>query len=83
MIMLNLQEQKLRVVEDFLSITDPQMVSEIDLFIKELKNKSYQQNFSPMTLDEFYTMIDKSESDISQGKYSTTDQLLKEIELWN
>lgn len=81
--MLNLQEQKLRVVEDFLSITDPQMVSEIDLFIKELKSKSYQKNFSPMTLDEFYTMIDKSESDISQGKYSTTDLLLKEIELWN
>ena len=83
MIMLNLQEQKLRVVEDFLSITDPQMVSEIDLFIKELKNKSYQQKFSPMTIDEFYNMIDKSESDIRQGKYSTTDQLLKEIELWN
>ena len=83
MIMLNLQEQKLRVVEDFLSITDPKMVSEIDLFIKELKNKSYQQNFSPITLDEFYTMIDKSESDISLGKYSTSEQLLEEIELWN
>ena len=83
MIMLNLQEQKLRLVEEFLAITDPEMVSEIDLFIKELKSKSYQQNFSPMTLDEFYTMIDKSESDISLGNYSTSEQLLDEIKLWN
>ncbi len=39
-------------------------------------------DLKPMTLDEFYSMIDQAEEDIKNGRVIETKELLKKVHSW-
>ncbi|MEP7171718.1 MAG: hypothetical protein ABI855_20260, partial [Bacteroidota bacterium] len=62
---MNLHERKLSLIEWLVSLKDKDMVAKIE----NMKNtKTARQEIKPMTLKEFYKIIDESEQDIKSGK---------------
>lgn len=53
----------------------------MDVKTKTAKEKLPRRDLKPMTLEEYYAMIDRSIQDYEAGRYITTDELLKKFGL--
>lgn len=48
-----------------------------------IKIKPKERDLKPMSLEEFYAMIDRSLLDAKEGRVKTTEELLKKYKSWN
>ena len=56
-------------------------MTDIEMLKKE-KKRSIEKDFRPVTLDEFYKRINQSMLDSKNGKLTSVDELIKEIDEW-
>lgn len=79
---MNIAARKLNVIEEFLKISDEKTILKFESLLRDLEDKKVPENLKPMTLDEFYSMIDQAEDDIKNGRVIETKELLKKIDSW-
>ena len=69
---MNLQERKLSLIEWLVSLNDKNMIEKIESMKKSIPAR---QEMKPMSLKEFYKVIDESEQDIKAGKVYAQEEV--------
>lgn len=79
---MNTVDRKLRFVQEFLRITDEEIIGKLEQLLDLERKKKISKEFVPMTMEEFNKRIDQSEDDFKNGRLTETDELLKIIDTW-
>jgi len=79
---MNIQARKLDLIEEFLRISDEEIISKIESLIREEKKVSYERNLKPMSMSEFYDMIDQAKRESDSGQVISHEELKKKIKTW-
>lgn len=78
---MDIQSRKIEFVQAFLKLQSEELISQFENLLKKKSviKSDEQQQFKPMSLEEFNERIDKSESDFKNGRYKTTTELLEKF----
>lgn len=79
---MDIQARKLNLIEEFLKISDENIIEKLEYFIKIEKQKQYDKDINPMSLDEFYDMIDQAKQDKANGRLVSHEDLKERITSW-
>ncbi len=79
---MNIEARKLSLVQEFLRVSDEEVITKLEQVLRDERKKKLEKELSPMTMEEFYGMIDKSEDDIKAGRVSEARELLKKVDKW-
>lgn len=79
---MNISSRKLNLVQEFLRVSDEQLISKIEDLLLAEKKKKISQKLSPLTLEEFNSIIDQSENDIKTGNVAESKAVYKKISKW-
>jgi len=79
---MNIQARKLILIEEFLRISDEELITKIESFIKQEKKVLHERNLKPMSLSEFHFMIDQAKQDSDAGRIITHQELKKKVKTW-
>jgi hypothetical protein len=81
-IKMNIQARKLDLIEEFLRISDVDLISKIESLIREEKIASHERRLKPMSMNEFYDMIDQAKRESESGQVISHEDLKKKIKTW-
>lgn len=79
---MNVDARKLNFIEEFIKITDETLIARMEELLLDEKKKSHERQLSPMSIEEFRFMIDKSKLEVEKGLVTSQDDLKKEIKSW-
>ncbi len=79
---MNIQARKLNLIENLLKISDVSVIEKLEYFISIEKNNQYDRTLKPMSLNDFYEMIEKAKQDKIEGRVISLDDLKKKIKSW-
>jgi len=74
--------RKLNFVQEFLRISDEDLVDKLETFLKTERKKRIDRDIKPMSKNEFNQMIEKAEDDINNGRVIDARELLEKVEKW-
>ncbi|MBW6483091.1 MAG: hypothetical protein K0B10_08510 [Vicingaceae bacterium] len=80
---MDLQTRKLELIKEFLKIQSEDIIAIIEKILKKENIKSEQEDFNPMTLEEFNSRIDESMEDSKNGRLIEASDLKAKIDKWN
>ena len=78
---MNIQVKKLELIEWIAQMSDENIINKMNK-IRETYLTFTKEKVKPMSLEEFYASIDKSEKDIKSGKIYSQQEAEKESENW-
>ena len=79
---MNIVDRKLSFVQEFLRITDEEIIGKLEQLLGSERKKKISKEFVPMTMEEFNKRIDKSEDDFKNGRFTEANELGKIIDTW-
>jgi predicted transcriptional regulator len=79
---MNIQARKLILIEEFLRISDENLITKIESFIKQEKKASLEKSLNPMSINEFNEMIDQAKRDSEAGRVISHQELKKKVKSW-
>jgi len=79
---MNIEARKLSLVQEFLRVSDEEVIAKLEQVLRDERKKKLAKELSPMSMDEFYGIIDKAEDDIKAGRVSEARELLKKADKW-
>ncbi len=77
---MNLQAQKLRLIEWLVQTKDVQFVSQIADMVKARQASDYEAELKPMTMEELKARLLESKADIAAGKMHTLEEVEREFQ---
>lgn len=80
---MNIQARKLVLIEEFLRISDENLITKLETFIRQEKKISRESNLKPMTINEFHEMIDQAKKDSNEGRVISHQELRNKVKTWN
>lgn len=80
---VNIEHQKLHLIQEFLAINSTELLSKLSLFIQKEKKKINTKELKPMSMDAFNQMIEQSEQDISKGRITEAKNVKKIVSKWS
>ena len=79
---MDIQARKLHLIEEFLKISDENIIEKLEYFINIEKQKQYDKDIKPMSLEEFHDMIDQAKQDKANGRVVSHEDLKERIKSW-
>jgi len=81
---MNLEARKIEFVKEFLKIQSEEVISKLEKILMK-ENKSYieENEFKPMTVEEFNGRIDKSLEDSKNDNVIKASDLKAKIDKWS
>jgi hypothetical protein len=79
---MNIQSRKLELIEQFLHISDETLITKLESFLKNEQKASYNKKLTPMSMEEFHTIIDTSKNDAAEGRVVSHQDLKKRVKTW-
>lgn len=79
---MDIQEKKLKLIEEFLRISDEQVLDKLEAIIRMEDQKTYSEDVKPMSLNELHEMIDEAKFDYQNGRVTPHEDLKKEVLSW-
>jgi uncharacterized protein YihD (DUF1040 family) len=81
---MNIAAKKIELMDWLLHINDESRLKRVLAFKTTLDEEiiAYDIKGNPVSKDEYINMVHKADESISSGKYTTVDDLEKEIENW-
>lgn len=70
------------LIEEFLRISDENVITKLESFIKQEKKISRERNLKPMLINEFHEMIDQAILDSDAGRVISHQALKKKVKTW-
>lgn len=80
---MDLKARKIDFIQAFFQLESEETISRFEKLLKEERKKLDNNNFEPMTMEEFNKRIDTSMEDSDNGRLIEVTQLLAEIETWS
>jgi len=78
---MNIQLKKLELIEWITQINDNNIIGKMDN-IRKMHLKITKGKIKPMTIEEFYSSIERAEEDIISERIYTQEKAEKESEKW-
>jgi hypothetical protein len=79
---MNIQARKLVLIEEFLRISDESTIEKLEYLIKYEKKKQHERDLKPMSIKEFYEMIDQAILEKKNGQVTSHQDLKRKIKSW-
>jgi chemotaxis protein CheY-P-specific phosphatase CheC len=79
---MNIQARKLELIEEFLRISDENLITKLESFIRQEKKISLESKLKPMTINEFHEMIDQAKKDSDEGRVISHQELRNKVKTW-
>jgi chemotaxis protein CheY-P-specific phosphatase CheC len=79
---MNIQARKLELIEEFLRISDENLITKLESFIRQEKKISLESKLKPMTINEFHEMIDHAKKDSDEGRVISHQELRNKVKTW-
>lgn len=73
---MDVQTRKINFVQEFLNIKDEDLLSRFEELLKVVQAE-IKRDIKPFTVEELNARIEQSEKDFEEGRYKTTEELLK------
>ena len=80
---MDLQTRKLELIQEFLKIQSEDVISRIEKILRKENKISENEDFKPMTIEEFNSRIDQSMEDSINGRLIEASELKAKIDKWN
>ena len=80
---MDLQTRKLELIQEFLKIQSEDVISRLEKILKKARKESGNEDFKPMTIEEFNSRIDQSMEDSKNGRLIKASELKAKIDKWN
>ena len=80
---MDLQTRKLELIQEFLKIQSEDVISRIEKILRKENKISENEDFKPMTIEEFNYRIDQSMEDSNNGRLIEASELKAKIDKWN
>ncbi|KGO93076.1 hypothetical protein [Flavobacterium subsaxonicum] len=77
---MDIQSRKIEFVQEFLKLQSEEVISRLEKLLK--KETAKTRDLKPFTMEELNARLDKSEEDFRNGRYISSEDLLKEIKGW-
>jgi len=79
---MDIQARKLAFIQEFIRVQNEELIVLLERLLHSGKI-SQDNDFNPMTIAEFNKRIDQSLADSENGKLTTSEDLIAEIEEWS
>lgn len=79
---MTVETRKLNLIEEFIKITDEDLITRMEELMLDEKRKRYEQHLKPMKMEAFRSMIERSRTEIENGLITTQEDLKTEIKSW-
>lgn len=80
---MDLETRKISFVQEFLKIQNEEIISDLENLLHKRKAELYESKLKPMSIEQFHSNIKQSLEDSENGRVTTSEDLLKEIETWH
>ena len=74
---MDIQTRKLEFIQEFLKIQSEEIISRLERILKNIDD-----DFSPLTIEEFNSRIDQSLEDSKNDNVIESNKLMAEIKQW-
>jgi len=79
---MNIQSRKLELIEQFLHISDETLITKLESFLRNEQQTSSEKKLTPMSMEEFRTIIDTAKDDAAEGRVVSHQELKKRVRAW-
>ena len=79
---MTVEARKLHFIEEFLKVTDENIISQMEHLLRNEKRKQQENSLKPMNMNEFKHIIDKAREDVERGRVISHENLKQEILSW-
>lgn len=79
---MDIQERKIHFAQEFLRLKNEELIQKFEMILRSEKQKSYERNLSPMSMDDFNKIIDSAEQDSQYGRTTPVSGLKNELDSW-
>ena len=80
---MDLQSRKIEFVQEFLKLQSEEVVLRLEKLLRKENTSITDDEFKPMTMEEFNDRIDKSMDDSKNGRIIKASDLKAKIDKWN
>jgi predicted transcriptional regulator len=80
---MDLQTRKLELIQEFLKIQSVEIITRLEKILKKESQKTAEEEFKPMTIEEFNARIDQSMEDSKNGRLVGESELKAKIDKWS
>jgi hypothetical protein len=80
---MDIQTRKIEFIQEFLKLQSEEVISRFENILRKENISSEQEEFKPMSIEEFNSRIDRSMNDSKNGKLISSIELKAKIEEWN
>ena len=77
---MDLSSRKLRFIQEFLKINSEKTIAHLEMVLKHEVENNPADKLTSFTTEELEDRIKQSEKDFLDGKFKTTEELLKKYE---
>lgn len=79
---MDLQTRKIQFIQEFLKYANSNVLDKMEELLKQERNKAFEKEIKPMTLDEYEHRIDAAFEDVKNNRVRSAKQLKNEITTW-
>lgn len=80
---MNLETRKISFIQEFLRLQNEEIVSELEEFLHQRKAELIDEDFKPMTMEQYDAEIDQAMEDSKNGRMIKATELKVKIQKWN
>ncbi len=79
---MDLQTRKIQFIQEILRIKNENIIEKLEKILHQERKKVIDKELSPMTIEEFNTLIDSAENDSENDRMYNAGEILKDIDTW-
>ncbi|NEN24004.1 hypothetical protein G3O08_10885 [Cryomorpha ignava] len=79
---MDIQSRKIVFIQEFLKVNDEEVISLLEKILGSINKHPSEDDFTPMSVQEFHDRIDKSMKDSSEGRLIKASDLKERIKKW-
>jgi len=79
---MDLQTRKIQFIQEFLKYANSNVLDKMEDLLRQERNKEFEKEIKPMTLDEYEHRIDTAFEDVKNNRVRSAKQLKNEIATW-
>lgn len=79
---MDLQTRKIHFIQEVLRLKNEKIIEKLEKMLHQERKKVIDRELSPMTIEEFNSLIDKAESDSEDDRMFNAGEILKDIDTW-
>ncbi|RMB63499.1 hypothetical protein EAX61_03685 [Dokdonia sinensis] len=80
---MDLQSRKIEFVQEFLKVQSEEVISRLEKLLRKETKSNPNDDFKPMSIEEFNDRIDKSVEDSKNGRLTKATDLKAKIDTWS